>query len=143
MRIDKGITLIALIITIVVMLILAGVTISIFTGDGSIIENAETAVEGYNNKVIEEQEKLNEIRDYIKNDGNVDNSVISISVTVDTTGVTKKVIVTVVGKADDGIKSFTSTAGDNKTYASETKEREYTSMINAGSLVGVHTHTHI
>ena len=126
MRRDVGITLIALIITIVVMLILAGVTLSTFTGDGIIIENAETAVEGYNNKVIEEQEKLNEIRDYIKNDGNeeTENSGISISATADTTGVTKAVIVTVVGKADDGIKSFTSTAGDNKTYASGTKEIE-------------------
>ena len=124
MRRDVGITLIALIITIVVMLILAGVTISTFTGEGSIIENAETAVEGYNNKVINEQETLNEVIEYIKNDGNVniDNNGISISATADTTGVTKEVIVTVVGKAEDGIKSFTSTAGDNKTYASGTKK---------------------
>ena len=118
MRIDNGITLIALIITIIVMLILAGVTISTFTGDGSIIENAETAVGEYNNKVINEQETLNEVIKYIKNDGNVDieESGISISAIPDTTGLTNKVIVTIVGKADDGIKSFTSTAGDSKTY---------------------------
>ena len=136
MRIDNGITLIALIITIIVMLILAGVTISTFTGDGSIIENAETAVGEYNNKVINEQETLNEVIKYIKNDGNVDieESGISISATVDTTGVTKKVIVTVVGKADDGIKSFTSTAGDSKTYASGTKEIEETCEITENGI---------
>ena len=118
MRRDKGITLIALIITIIVMLILAGVTLSTLTGDGSIIENAETVVGKYNNKVVNEQETLNEIKDYIKNDGNVDieESRISISATPNTTGLTKTVIVTVVGKADDGVKSFTSTAGDSKTY---------------------------
>ena len=118
MRIDKGITLIALIITIIVMLILAGVALSTLTGEGSIIQNAETAVGEYNNKVINEQETLNEIIEYIKNDGNIDieESGISISATPDTTGITKSVIVTVVGKAEDGIKSFTSTAGDSKTY---------------------------
>ena len=118
MRIDKGITLIALIITIIVMLILAGVALSTLTGEGSIIKNAETAVGEYNNKVVNEQETLNEVIEYIKNDGNVDieENGISISAIPDTTGLTKTVIVTVVGKADDGVKSFTSTAGDSKTY---------------------------
>lgn len=40
----KGITLIALVITIIVLLILAGVAISTLTGDGSIIKNANEAV---------------------------------------------------------------------------------------------------
>ena len=39
----SGITLIALIITIIVLLILAGVTISTFTGQGSIIDNAKNS----------------------------------------------------------------------------------------------------
>ena len=60
---DKGITLIALIITIIVILILAGVALSTLTGEGSIIKNAETAVGEYNNKVIEEQKILNKIMD--------------------------------------------------------------------------------
>ena len=118
----NGITLIALVITIIVMLILAGVTISTITGQDNVIENSESVVGKYNNKVIEEQEKLNEVIEYIKNDGKVEETGISISVVPDTTGVTKKVIVTIVGYAEEGIKRFTSTVGDNKTYGEGTKE---------------------
>ena len=42
---QKGITLLALVITIIVLLILAGVTISAITGDNGIIENAGQAKE--------------------------------------------------------------------------------------------------
>ena len=42
---DKGITLLALVITIIVLLILAGITISAITGDNGIIGNAEKAKE--------------------------------------------------------------------------------------------------
>ena len=104
------------------MLILAGVTISTITGQDNVIENSESVVGKYNNKVIEEQEKLNEVIEYIKNDGKVEETGISISVVPDTTGVTKKVIVTIVGYAEEGIKRFTSTVGDNKTYGEGTKE---------------------
>ena len=80
LRDRKGITLIALVITIIVMLILAGVTISTLTGQGSIIESSKNVVGKYNNKVIEEQETLNEIIEYIKNDGQEEEARISISV---------------------------------------------------------------
>ena len=43
--IDKGITLIALVITIIVLLILAGVTISALSGDNGILQNAARAKE--------------------------------------------------------------------------------------------------
>ena len=118
----NGITLIALVITIIVLLILAGVTLAAISGQGNIIGSAENAVGKYNNKVREEQEQLNEVIEYIKNDGKVEETGISISLVPDTTGVTKKVIVTVVGYAEEGIKRFTSTVGDNKTYEEGTKE---------------------
>ena len=118
----NGITLITLVITIIVMLILAGVTISALTGQDNVIENSESVVGKYNNKVIEEQEQLNEVIEYIKNDGKVEETGISISAIPDTTVVTKKVVVTVVGYAEEGIKRFTSTIGDNKTYGEGTKE---------------------
>ena len=118
----NGITLIALVITIIVMLILAGVTISALIGQDNVIENSESVVGKYNNKVIEEQEQLNEVIEYIKNDGKVEETGISISAIPDTTGVTKKVVVTVVGYAEEGIKRLTSTIGDNKTYGEGTKE---------------------
>lgn len=43
MKVDKGITLIALVITIIVLLILAGVTIVTLTGDNGILTHAKQA----------------------------------------------------------------------------------------------------
>ena len=57
-RQEKGITLIALIITIVVLLILAVVTINSIQGDG-IIEYAKNAADEYTAKADEEQESIN------------------------------------------------------------------------------------
>ncbi len=64
---ETGITLIALVITIIVLLILAGVALATLTGDSSIIGNAEKAVGEYNNKVKEEQEILNTIEQSLQN----------------------------------------------------------------------------
>ena len=72
----NGITLIALIITIIVLLILAGVALATLTGQGNIIGNAENAVGQYNNSVTKEQELLNEIEKYFQNHingGNIEN----------------------------------------------------------------------
>ena len=45
MRKEKGITLIALVITIIVLLILAGVTVVTLTGDNGLLQKATTAKE--------------------------------------------------------------------------------------------------
>ena len=45
LRINRGITLIALVITIIVLLILAGVSISMLTGQNGIITQAQRAKE--------------------------------------------------------------------------------------------------
>jgi type II secretory pathway pseudopilin PulG len=47
MRKEKGITLIALVITIIVLLILAGVTIATLTGDNGLLTKSKTAVDKY------------------------------------------------------------------------------------------------
>ena len=51
---NRGITLIALVITIIVLLILAGITISALTGDNGIVGNASTAKE--QSEISEEKE---------------------------------------------------------------------------------------
>ena len=56
-----------MIITIIVLLILAGVALATLTGQGNIIGNAEKAVGEYNNSVIEEQALLNTIEKYFGN----------------------------------------------------------------------------
>ena len=55
-----GITLISLVITIVILLILAGVAVSISVGDGSVTQHAQNATEQWNAKVDEEQLKIDE-----------------------------------------------------------------------------------
>ena len=65
--------MIALVITIIVLLILAGVALATLTGQGNIIENAENAVGKYNNSVAKEQAMLNEIEKYFQNYLEVEN----------------------------------------------------------------------
>ena len=62
----KGITLIALVITIVVLLILAGVVIATLNGNDNIIKNANTAVGKYNEKANEEQGVLDTLEEKLK-----------------------------------------------------------------------------
>ena len=62
----KGITLIALVITIVVLLILAGVVIATLNGNDNIIKNANTAVGKYNEKVNEEQGILDTLEEKLR-----------------------------------------------------------------------------
>lgn len=59
---NNGITLIALVITIIVLLILAGVSIAMLTGDNSIIAMANKSKEETKIKEILEQIKLEEIK---------------------------------------------------------------------------------
>ena len=54
----NGITLIALVITIIVLLILAGVTIAMLTGENGILTQAKNAKTGTENKNAEEKVKL-------------------------------------------------------------------------------------
>ena len=61
LRLQKGITLIALVVTIVVLLILAGITISLVFSDNGIIAKAREASSSYTNAANEEQKLLNDV----------------------------------------------------------------------------------
>ena len=62
---NRGITLIALVITIVVLLILAGVSISMLTGTNGILTQASKAKKATEEAAKEENSKLNSIEDYM------------------------------------------------------------------------------
>ena len=66
---EKAITLIALVITIIVLLILAGVTISTLFGQNGIIENAIKAKEETEEAEKQEQEQIKELESLIENKG--------------------------------------------------------------------------
>ncbi len=63
----SGITLIALVVTIVVLLILAGITISLVFSDNGIIKKAQEASKRTNQGLINEQIQINEAADYMGN----------------------------------------------------------------------------
>ena len=67
---NKGITLIALVITIIVLLILAGVSIATLTGDNGILAKAQNAKDLTNQKTAEEEVQI-EVLGSLDNSGNI------------------------------------------------------------------------
>ncbi len=64
---NKGITLIALVITIIVLLILAGVSIAMLTGENGILTQAQNAKNRTEEAQGEEENRLNEYNNIINN----------------------------------------------------------------------------
>ena len=64
-RAEKGITLLALILTVVIMIILAAVTISVTLGDGGLVDQAKWAAEQTANSTKSEQEQLDDVSSQI------------------------------------------------------------------------------
>ena len=62
---ERGITLIALVITIIILLILAAVTMAALSGDNGILTNAAKAKEGTAKAGVEEQGKIENMEDTI------------------------------------------------------------------------------
>ena len=65
-RKEKGITLVALVVTIIVLIILAGVTLNIVLDQNGIINKTQQATEDYDTAQREEQELLGVVEDYIE-----------------------------------------------------------------------------
>ena len=74
MKKEKGITLIALVVTIVIILILAGVTLNLALGDGGLIKSVKKASEAYNRKEIQEKLQLLYMKKEIENSANRSNT---------------------------------------------------------------------
>ena len=68
---ERGVTLIALVVTIIVLLILAGVTITAITGDNGIIKQAQDAAEATNYSQAREKIEMQILQSYNKN-GDID-----------------------------------------------------------------------
>lgn len=64
---QKGITLIALVVTIAVLLILAGVTITFVLGEGGILEMAKEAAEKTKNSIANDQSDMTNLANQIEN----------------------------------------------------------------------------
>lgn len=64
---QKGITLVALVITIIILLILAGVTISLTLGDNGIFNKTKNAAQNYKDQQQSELNLVNDLNQYIDN----------------------------------------------------------------------------
>ena len=69
---QKGITLVALVITIIVLMILAGISLSFVLGDNGILKKAQESADAYKNASQSEQQTLQNIENYLygENGGN-------------------------------------------------------------------------
>ena len=135
---QQGITLIALVVTIVILLILAGISIGALTGDNGIIDQAHTAKEDTEIASWEEQidlaiidaEKkhrnpsMSDIKEELKNKGVIkDDSQVD-----DKTGAitTNEPVYEIAGKLDDyvpfGPGKF---ANKNEEYTDENSQEKY------------------
>lgn len=65
-----GITLISLVITIVILIILAGIAINLSLGENGIFTRAKQARDMYLTAAEEEQKNLNELEEYLEDGGN-------------------------------------------------------------------------
>ena len=65
MKKENGITLVALVVTIVVLIIIAGVTLSLTIGNGGIMKRAKEAKERYGQASKNEQKDLDTVEDYM------------------------------------------------------------------------------
>ena len=64
---NKAITMVVLIVTIIVMLILAGVTLTLVLGENGLIEKTKASVNKYEMASKNEEEQLQAIEDYMDN----------------------------------------------------------------------------
>ena len=69
MKKENGITLVALVVTIVVLIIIAGVTLSLTIGNGGIMKRAKTAVNDYAAQDTKEEKHFNDLADWVDKNG--------------------------------------------------------------------------
>lgn len=62
---QKGITLVALVVTIIVLIILAGVSIALVLGNNGIATKAQTGVNNYKEAAANEKAELTNIEAYL------------------------------------------------------------------------------
>ena len=124
----KGITLIALVITIIVLLILAGVSIAMLTGDNGILTQAQRAKEQTEKTSDEERIKLAVMASSIKDNGYTE----SIDETSLINELKNQFGDEEVGINPNGDGSFIVTVKDKKYYVNNDKK-----VINSDNIVEI------
>ena len=126
MKGNKGITLIALVITIIVLLILAGVSIAMLSGENSILSNGrdssiETAIANAKEEIaMKVNEYITEYYRAVYADGNnatnIENVVVGTNIQTYVVARLNKYLESMSGKFDGLTSSATTTAGGSSPY---------------------------
>ena len=66
---EKGITLVALVITIIVLIILATISITMVLGEGGLIEKSKKGAGNYTTAATNEQQQLDGINAWLESNG--------------------------------------------------------------------------
>ena len=124
LRGKSGITLIALVITIIVLIIIAGISIGMLSGDNGILKRAIQAKDTYDDSAKKDDEVMNKLEETIEQA--VDNKK-SITITLDgvPTVVTKENYAEHLGKVVTNYTAPSSITINSNTYTVSTQYRLY------------------
>ena len=142
---QKGITLVALVITIIIIIILATVSISAVFGDNGLIEKAEEAKDMTANSVIAEQEEMNELLTEYTNimEGDSDiplpEDTTPPTVEIEINEITKSSIAITINAVDTG--SGLAATDTYKYYLDDEENARETSRINSYTYTGLKSGT--
>ena len=140
---EKGITLIALVVTIVVLLILAGVSVNALFGNSGIIEKAKEAQNKMNQATQKDLDAINELNNWI--DGKINGSSGGNTTGGNTTGgddtSTTQKISTLVGKVVDKNTKAEDAYGNKITIPKGFKILEHNPTSSTGAVTYNYTNS--
>ena len=140
---EKGITLIALVVTIVVLLILAGVSVNALFGNSGIIEKAKEAQNKMNQATQKDLDAINELNNWI--DGKINGSSGGNTTGGNTTGgddtSTTQKISTLVGKVVDKNTKAEDAYGNKITIPKGFKILEHNPTSSTGTVTYNYTNS--
>ena len=98
---DEGITLVALVVTIIILLILAGVTINMVLGQNGLIQKSKIAKEKYENAALDEQaqmESASKVMNDLYGDYSTDDTKTNPSTSTGTTVKSRNEVITITAE---------------------------------------------
>lgn len=137
LRKEKGVTLVALVVTIIVMLILVSITVTILTGDNGLITKAKKIKQNIAQSEVEGQTKINALKNEEKSieDGTVvlgDENAPQFTITItDVTKTSFKINVNIIKEVVSGIAKVEYSIDDGEHYITpENNQAKYYTFEN-------------
>ena len=148
MKNQKGVTLVALVVTIIVLIILAGISINLILGDNGIITIAKKAKENTELAKIEEETELNELYTQLETEGSSSGNLpydsiakltefkTAIANAIDETGGIKPDITAETSVFADNIKGIVKEVTKNATATADNISKGKTAWVNGTLITG-------